>query len=367
MKSPVFSLKALGVYVLVVAAPILGTHSAIGGTKDGGGGFVVVCENDKPMTPMLLDVHEMLDKYKNTKFERVQATGIKGLDEKLLEQEIQKVLNQNLLALPENTSLKLMLKHNTKIVYERIREYLDEGHADTYLFTQVDIGNRRPIRLPVGCVPQVGAYMDPNARVSVNVDLWKRLTITDRAGLIFHESVYAIRRILFDDADSDLSRDVTATLIIYAQMDPADEKYKHLESYIIGQNPWSTFRRVILPAGAEMILKVKLVEGKKAKLEMSENGKTKVSVDVNGNRPLAQKVFRLEGSETVQLKVSGDKDCSAQFSIVYLDKENKEQTVSSAGVSCGSGPRVHNMIRILLYWSQSPISTERQHEKILGW
>lgn len=213
---------------------ILSTQAWSGGDHSGGG-TAVVCRNadHKIQSAQLVDTYEPLEAYGLGYWEfkqpgagmpLVEKTGDAVKDEELLTEEYNRLLDQKFLSLPNNTSLKLLLTQNMKFVRKEINKsykVAKEKFPGTYIVAPVDLGGGRAVHVPYGCQPEFavfykGAGDGYSDSLEVNPDIWDALSITDRVALIVHESIYEIRRLFYNDHSSELTRDLTARLVVLA-------------------------------------------------------------------------------------------------------------------------------------------------------
>lgn len=186
------------------------------GGMDGGGGSGIVCRNpdDTVKSVRLTDFEDTLQDGESASFNDVSATGDTKKDEKLLDEELQKILGQPELSKATNASFKIMLSHNIQIIREQLNAALLKEDNGTYIFAPMDLGLNRPIRVAKGCKIELIAFFSgwPTSKLDVDSNLWRTLSITGRAGLIVHEAIYGLRRALFQDHDSSTTRQETLAL-----------------------------------------------------------------------------------------------------------------------------------------------------------
>jgi len=238
MKSPLtVAITTMALLIAVCPSP------ASAGNEHSGGGVTIVCRNksdDSIANAWLLDTYEWPKSYA-LKMPLVASTGNTETDAQLLEIEYQKILAQKILQLPYNVSLKRMLTHQMEFVKTRLLNALkkaDTESADTYIYAPPDIGMSRPVRIPKGCKPEhVVFYTERD--LDINPEIWNALSITDRVALITHESIYSLRRTLFNDKDSAASREHVASLVALAS--DSTDKYKAYDGF----DTLNDYRRVI--------------------------------------------------------------------------------------------------------------------------
>lgn len=363
------------ILVALILTATISKSMAQQGPRDGGGGLVINCPTGVPFkNPILLDLYEFEEKYK-IQIARVEATGDKATDKSLLDQELDKILNQKFLNKSYNVSLQKMLKHNVKVIQKKLESYLDaleKKQAETdglkneksdsgfYLFSQMDMGLSKAILLPVGCSINTVAFMDPQTNLSID-PLFNKMSITDRAGLIIHESVYAIRRLLFGESDSGISREHTAFLISSTQ-----SPNRALE-YLVP--PLGKYRAVILPSSKYLRFEAKLTNTAKNEnlsIEILDNGQKIVTAHLDEANTSTAISFTHFFSEFPYLKMTPS--MGSEITIKLIDEGNENSEVIFEGHLFGnSEPTEIKLIKIDDFWSRTPVAQKSQIKKIFGW
>src|SRR3989344_451437 len=150
--------------------------TSIAAGRDGGGGFVVVCENQENVKPI-----DLLDHYQARRKMKLDL----GKPSLSVDEKIELVLGR----------LEKLNSQRAKLYREYVRTFLSEVEfTDEDLTNLADTGG---VSIPRGCKLELAVIQNKNPRppiedyrYKINEPLWRAMDNDTKAGLILHEVIY---------------------------------------------------------------------------------------------------------------------------------------------------------------------------------